>query len=654
MAYKIPSPSKSKFWPLPANYSSLGPDAKQEARKALVTSWYDPNKPDVLITDKYAFRVAFDFFTETYIKPSIEMKRVFPKPDCRWTPYWVNMVTHPSSALVGFRGSSKTVFMHKMAQFVAVTRPHTPICLSEFNSDRTDDEISTIMAHLEDNELIEAEFGKIKPAKYGRKKWSSRCLDLANGSQIRGVSIKAGHRGRHPLLFINDDIEKDEESDKEEWREWYMETFFFKVIVGMLRPGSHFLWTGTFLNPVSCLLTVVRKLDDRFRFYKTISCPLIVRQTKCACGFDKLEDIDSELIEQCPDCSAEIKHAAVSNKSCAHFGPSAVSMWPEYYSVEDAGLMLEGKGTPDQRIRAMGPTAFWTEMMNRPELGGDTVFQRTNETHGYRVYRAADKSRHIEIIHTGKSQTYETWRQHLRITAGVDPTGGGTSNQTDFAAVVILGFDPFGRCYLLDAWQGRVGFYVLIQTALGMCETWKVEVLGWEANGVGKILTQQVAHLLIQYKDDGKTVPAFVPITNTMRKEDRIKGTLEVPMIHQKVLFPVTSDPVEDCIHRNQKSVAALIQQFDRYTLKGSGTGFDDLIDAFEMAYQVNQGYRPNRPVWRPEAELVLEELAAAGIKLDKHSLPRSMWTHEIWAEARGLKRDKPAVKTSRPRGIWG
>ena len=71
------------------------------------------------------------------------------------------------------------------------------------------------------------------------------------------------------------------------------------------------------------------------------------------------------------------------------------------------------------------------------------------------------------------------------------------------------------------------------------------------------------------------------------------------------------------------------------------------------MAYQVNQGYRPNRPVWRPDAELVLEELAAAGIKLDKHSLPRSMWTKDIWAEARGLKPKKVTPVGGRPKGIW-
>ncbi len=653
MSYRIPKPGKSKFWPLPADYGTMSDDAKQQARKGLLSSWWDSRSPDILITDPYAFRVAFDFFTETYIKPSKEMCRVFPKPDCRWTPYWVNMVTHPSSALVGFRGSSKTVFMHKMAQFVAVTRPHTPICLSEFNADRTDDEISTIQAHLEDNELIQAEFGAMKPRKYGRKRWSSRCLDLNNGSQIRGVSIKAGHRGRHPLLFINDDIEKDEDSDKEEWREWYIETFFFKVIVGMLRPGSHFLWTGTFLNPVSCLLTVVRKLDDRFRYYKTISCPLIVRKTECDCGFHRIDDIDAEVLEECPKCQTAVVYPKGDARARASFGPGTVSMWPEYYSVDDAVLMLEGKGTRDQRIRAMGPTAFWTEMMNRPELGGETLFNRAKETHGYRVYRLSDKKRHIEIMPTGRTELYDTWRQNIRVTGGVDPSGGGTSRTNDFAAIVILGFDPWGRCFLLDAWQGRCGYYALIQTALDLCESWKVEVLGWEANGVGRILTQQVAHLLIQYKDEGKRVPVFVPINNTLRKEERIKGTLEVPMIHQKLLFPFSSDPVEDCIHRNQKSVDALTQQFDRYTLKGSGTGFDDLIDAYEMAYRVNQGYRPNRPIWRPDAEVVLEELAAAGIKLDKHSLPRTMWTKDIWEEARGITPRKVTPRGGRPRGIW-
>jgi hypothetical protein len=126
-----------------------------------------------------------------------------------------------------------------------------------------------------------------------------------------------------------------------------------------------------------------------------------------------------------------------------------------------------------------------------------------------------------------------------------------------------------------------------------------------------------------------------------------------VPMIHQKLLFPSSSDPVEDCIHRNRKSIDALTQQFDRYTLKGSGTGHDDLIDAFEMAYQVNQGYRPNRPVWRPDAEIVLEDLAAAGIKLEKASLPRTMWTKDVWEEARGIKRPKVKNRNGRPRGIW-
>jgi hypothetical protein len=653
MSYTVPKPYFSQNWPMPNDYHTLGPEAKKEARQALLSSWWDPNRPDILITDPYKFTVAFRFHVETFVKKAPSMRRVFARPDCRWVDRWMKMVPHPSVAGVGFRGSSKTVWMvHQLSQFVAICRPGTPVAVSEYNADRTEDELGTIQGQLEDNELLEAEFGALKPPKYGRFRWSSQQLDLMNNSQIRGISVKAAQRGRHPLLFVLDDVEKDQESEKEEWREDFMEKFFFKVVIGMMRPGSHLLWWGTFLHPAACLLTAVKKLDKRFQFYKTIDCPLVVRKVDCpACDYETIEDIDNDLRERCPECDTEIHYHEGAPKAKEHFGPGAITMWPEYYSIEDAVLMLEGKGTPDQRIRAMGPTTFWTEMMNRPELGGDRMFERSDRKHGYRIVMAGE-DKIVERMQLAERRPYEDWLSSLRITSGVD-VADSLSKQADYSAVVIEGFDPYGFCYLLDAWEGRVRYYELIQKAFEMWSFWGVSTAAWDETALATVISHQVMMMLEDLRAAGQTVPRFVPLKLTRDSKTRRISRLQVPMIQGRLLFPVLNeiDGFAAMKHRHARAIRRLIQQIDRFTSKGKGTAHDDLLDAFEMGFFVNAGYRPDAPKPVHETDQVIEELKKIGVQVTRGMLPQAMWTPQMALEARGLK--VPKKKNQRRPRIW-
>ncbi len=657
MSYKIPLNRSDPNWPLPSDYHTFGPDAKKQARRALLESWWDPAKPDVLITQPYNYRVAFQFFVETYVKRDPEMRKVFAKPDCRWVPDWMRQMTHPSSATVGFRGSSKTVWwVHLAPEFVALTRPGTPICVSEFNADRTHDEMTTIQGQFETNQLYAQEFGTIKPTKFGRRRWSGRRLDLANGSYIRGISVKSAHRGRHPLLFVMDDAEKDQESEKEEWREYFMETFYKKVVLGMMRPGSFLWWTGTFLHPAACLVTAVRKTDKDFQRYDTMDCPLIVREISCHnCGHHDLAAFDSDLIEQCPKCRFELEYKELTRDSAKIFGPGAMSMWPEYWSVSDAVAMIEKGGTEDQRVRGMGARVFWTEMMNRPELGGDRMFKRESTKHGYRIIEAGDGSEVLQLLRNPIVRlSTADWLSGLHITGGVD-VADSVAKTADFSAIVVLGFDWQGLCFLLDAWHGRVRYYDLIKRAHDMWKLWNIARLAWDETALGSVISHQVSMLLDELQAEGSQIPAFVPINlakDHLSKMRRI-SRLEVPMIQGRCLFPELGDfdHLPAMHHRHARSVASLIQQFDRYTARGAGTAHDDLIDAYEMAFYVNGGFKPEKAECVNETQKVIDEFAKVGIHVDRHMLPEGMWTKRMWQEARGVKL-KERQPGRRPR-IW-
>ena len=646
MSYVIPAKDESAFWPLPADYGTLTAGGKRKARLGLLQSWWSYDDPERLVTNPYNFAVAFRFFVDNYVKPAYCMnrpKKVFAKPDCRWVDHWIKMVSHPLVAMVAFRGASKTVhFVHLLPEFVTLCRPGTPVAVSEYNKDRTMDEIGTIMFHFEENELYNDEFpDQIKPKKYGRFKWSSSQLDLMNGSQVRGISINAAHRGRHPLLWVLDDIEKDKESDREEWREEFL-AWFHGAGMGMMRPGSHVIWPGTYLNPNSCLMMVVQKLTPEFQNWKTIECPLIVRKVKCLrCSYDKLVDIDSDVTLECPDCG----EAIIYGRESESFGPGAWSMWPEVYTVEEAELMVTSKGSEDGYIKAMTPSAFWTEMMNRPHLGGDRMFNRDTVDDGYRIY-TKKKEQVVEVLKTKKVLPYEEWIKSIRVTAGVD-VAYGRSQHSDYSAIVVLGFDPFGTCFVLDAWRGRVSQDARIEIAREMCVRWRVVLMAWECTGHSvelayraKYELQDVTNVIIMKHLAGEPKPMRI-------------SRMEIPMTRHTVLFPCFKemDGVPSDGHQNGRHMNSLVQEVDRYTRSGKGTAHDDLLDGWEMAYYVNGEARPSEPARMTANEQIVKELKDAGIRITKHSLPMELWTDEMKLQARGFQAPKKAT-SGRPK-IW-
>ncbi len=655
--HKIPIREGNQFWPMPPEYGKLGSKDKRRARQSLLTGWYDQSDPETLITDPICFQVAFRFFVDTFVKPAPCMnspRKIFSSDDCGWIPFWLKLMTYPSAAMAGFRGSSKTVwFVHLYPQFVAICRPGTPIMISEYNASRTADELGEIQRQMEENTLIHSEWGDLKPKKYGRYRWSSEQLDVLNGSQIRGISINAAHRGRHPLLYINDDVEKDEESANEAWRENYMENFFFGVVMGMMRPGSHLIWPGTFLNPVSCLLTVVKKQDKRFSNYRTLDCPLIVRRDRCGrCNlYDNIASIESEEITKCPKCAGQIARHKPINKqeelADQNFGVDAVSMWPDMYTVEDAVNMLEGVGSSDGRIRALGPTKFWTELMNRPELGGDRLFSRSDNSHGYRI-TVVGENKKCEVIKSGEMMDYEDWMSSLHTTAGVD-VADSTATTADFSAIVILGFDPYGFCYLLDAWQGRVRYYEAVDRFFNMAEIYKVVRVGWEEAALSTVISHQAKMMMADRRDKGLHIPTFVPIRHGNVSKPRRMSRLEVPMLQGKLLFPVFGriDDLPQMEHRNKLAMKELITQLDRYTPKGSGTGHDDLSDAYEQAFFVNQGHRPHEIVRADPRDVAIASIREMGIPVTAAIVPMNLWTDDMWRKARGGL-DPKEVKDSR------
>lgn len=649
MTYTLPEKRGNPFYPLPADYDRLASDdARKEARMALLTGWWDRSKPKQLIVDQKVFREAFRFFVDVYVKPSHVMNNplpLFDLPDCRWIPYWIRLMQHPLVALMGFRGSSKTVHLVRvLPEFVSLCRPGTKISISEYNKKRTDEEVDPIVSDLEENELFLEEFGSMRPPKYGRYKWSTGQLDLLNGSQIRGVSIKSSQRGRHPDLLIQDDVEKDEEAANDEFRAKFL-NYILKVIMGMLRPGAHLIWPGTYTHPGSCLMSFVQKLIPEAENWRTLECPLILRETLCkVCGRRKLEDIEADVRMECDRC----KEKLIYERESASFGPNPISMWPEMYSVEDAELLLSGKGTADGRVKGMGPGAFWMEMMGKVHRGGNQMFARNDIGNGYRIISTAE-GRIVELLRDRKRMPYNEWFDTLHVVMGVD-IAYSEANEADYSAIVVGGADPFGRFFVLDAWQDRVSPTGLIEAARNIATRWRCQLIGWESVAAS---LEMAARARRELKDIANVKP-LIHSGARHNKVLRIRN-LQIPVAHREILFPVFReiDGQDAMGHANARFINALTAQMDRYSNSGKGTTHDDLLDACEMAYTVNAGFRPNAPVNMTEAEESLAELKAAGIKFEKALIPPEGWTRDMWLEARGLKKIKQPMHGRRSRNIW-
>lgn len=607
--HPLPPKDNNPHWPMPAAYGDMDIVEQKRARMDLLTSWYDPFLPGEFLSFPTNFKVAFKFFRETYIKGWAENRRYYYMPDCRWVETWIDLITHRSVAIAAFRGSGKTFTLVRVySKFAALTKPGTIIQVTEINEDRTKEEIAAIQHELMNNELLLSEFGESRPRKHGAKKWNALESYLNNGSMIIGVPSGAAIRGRHPDVFILDDAEKDDEIHNPKYREFFLNTWLFKSVLGTLKNKGHFLMVGTLLDEVACLSTAVFKRDKRFVNWKTASCPLIMNEG------------DEE---------------------------KRYSMWPEYMSPKDFDKMMSGEGTADGAIRGLGRAATLTEYQNKPTSDAQRGLPRNDVDHGYCILEDEAGDQHVYIPKSRSLLPYSEWEENLQYVSGLDPASS-ESTAGDYGAMVTCGKDPADCLWVADAWHRKGRYVNMIVDAFKVQEKWSVRRLGYEMVGTaGSEFRLQLHDYWRDRQKESRYCCGLLPLkhagANADSKTKRIRD-MQYRFLKNQIKIPVWwPEGVEGKFDipegykvlrpKCSYSISVLCEQIDSFTEFGC-TGHDDVLDALQMCHDTAFGIRVAQTHHPSITQKTVNSWEKMGYKPPKELVPMDGWTDEMMYEA--------------------
>lgn len=593
---------------MPTTYGKAGADEKRDMRLSLMRGWYDESKPDVVMTRKDVFLAAIYFWVEFYNKKAETIRHQYPCPDSRHKFRMQQMFTHNRSALVAPRYEGKTfTVIYEMAPMLAICRRHTGILIGSETEQMTKEKLKEIRKRVEGNGLILADFGPVyKKSKASHHDWTNTCLDFLNGSSIKGSSVDAATRGRHPLVGLVDDPEG-KRSKNPKWRAAFMEWLFHDYLNQFADKGTHVMWVGTILRTDSCLWRAIHNEDDENRFI----------------GWDR--EILKKVYEDPPGSG------------------NLVSSWPERMTVAEFERKKRGLDDEDGTVTPIGLAAVMAEFQGEPIPSGEKMFHREERKHGY-VLTEIDDKKWLYDPATGQLHDFLELLKRCTIDGAVD-VADTPSRTADASAIVVVMQDVDGKFYFIDAWEDRVFSDKTAIQAFRMAHDWKMGSLAWEEVALGKRIRREAWALRRERQKAGFHVPRLVAINSEgIPKELRIER-MRIPFEAGLIKFPLFHeiDGYKPCRFPHRVAMQHLIDQFD--TMTGEGTiGDDDLIDASEMMFRIATR-RPKQQPHYCKDRAILERWEAKGVSVDPMQAPQRIWTKKMVDEWE--KRISPGCRDS-------
>lgn len=612
---------------LPDDYDSLDAAGRQKARLAVLLGWFDADKPEELVRtfrndagelcwDTPALIAAFYLWVEEYIKPAKHNRGMYYNRD-PWHKYaMVEVAFSPPLETVGDepakslqtapRYSTKTdTFIHQLSPMMAITRPHTRVLISEINATRTKEEMCKVRAEVEENELIHRDFGEAgqlwPTGNSGPKKWNSSEMDFVHhpGSWIRGVSFYSPHRGRHPNLWIFDDVEDRKTIHNTEHRRGFLDNFFrgkmgqFKyndVLIGLstLIPGSVF-----HMGMSSRKLSDDDELASEYRNIR----------------FDDWRRVNHDLLTE---EDGQVR-----------------SIYPDHLSV--AGF--------EAKKRTLGVSEAMAEFRGLAVAAGALALERREFKHEYMHCDGPDGEYALDL-RTGIKTAWDKFLAGLFIVTTVD-LNDSLDTDSDLGAVITQGIDQDGIDYVLDCWIGRALTDDLIKRGYIVAACWRARVYGVEAAGPTQNTILRLAQRYgEELRQQHKAVPTCVPIEHSnVNKTLRIIGGLRPLYQQDEIRFPRfdTAHLADGSVHEPMNSphqlyFQVLFDQLDAYTDEGP-SGHDDGPDCLEMGVRLLAGQRGEIASQQHPNELVAHLFEELGWTIDPLNLPPQVWTPRMRRE---------------------
>lgn len=610
---------------LPLDYRSLTSGGRQLARKSAMRQWYDPDpsKAHILCTDTEAFVRAHRLWVEFYLKPDPHNAGIYHFTDPTHKYDMVRMAMSPSlthnqpskAACVAPRGSTKTItLIQEMCSMMACVRvTRIQILISEMNADRTAEEIRNLRLQVENNALIQRDFGGpgvlYPKGRTGGERWNDTTLSFQhNKSVIMGFSVSSKQRGRHPTFGIIDDPEDEELSRNPEWRRRYFR-WLFKTYMPMFGPGGKVMWIGTLIHEFSCLQLAISGAKE-------------VQEQD--------EEVETERDERFDDWSRRNWEMISEDPKTG----DRTSLFPEKMSVEDF----------ERYKKTYGLSAAMSEFQGICVAEGQMVFDRHPHRHGYmRCVSSDDRGEdYFMDLRTGERMPWEAFLASLYV-VGAGDLSDSVAPTADPGALVFIGVSPEGIVYVLDAYIRRCHADNLVKMGYEMSEWWNAQKMGWEKAAMQSAVVRYAMHYGEKLRKEGKTPPVCKGIVNNQVDKVRrimaalmpLMGDYRIRFLRMETFVDGAGVKHEPRGHGHSRYLRILSEQVDGFTDEG-GTGHDDGIDALEMALRLlgraigkevaDDGDTPDKSI---------ERWAEVGMVWPRHIIPRECWTEKMQEEGR-------------------
>jgi len=611
---------------LPPDYDGLDEEARLEARKSVLSSWFDPDRINVLCTDVENLIAAHFLWVEFYLKPDAYSggDYFFRDPITKYDLVRAAMSPpklegHPAKTVIHCpRHTTKTkTLIHEMCSMMVVMRPHTKILVSEVNKDRSTEELQAIRFTLQNNELIARDFGGLGTLyctsyKSGMK-WNDSRLDIAlhPHTSIMAFSTKSKQRGRHPILGIIDDPEDDETAQDQTFRRKFF-TNLFRRYMGMFYPGAHIIWIGTVMR-ASCLQIAL-----------------------------------ADLIDVDPDSRSDVEEydARFKDWNKVHF--PMIERDPatgERYSIMQDQTSVRAY---DEKHETMGAAVVASELDGKPVAEGQFALVRDPVRHGYMHCRRMDNApglpeEYLLDLCNGQIMEWRQWLTTVQVVAGCD-IADSTAIDADFGANALVGIDPYGTVFVLDIYVKRMIADDWPEKALGMAFEWGAVRQAFDTAAMQKVVFRMAERLRMLAEERGHSPPTLVALGNTAQRNKHLKILSSLRPLHRKELirYPFFKSIRTDdgrthhpFPHSHEGSFRELYREIDTYTDEGA-SGHDDAIDALQMAIHIGARLRgePLKEYDENEAELKKWEEAGVDWRARRHLIPYEAWTDDMKADA--------------------
>lgn len=545
----------SKFFPLPGDYFDLGEEGQRLARV---------NAASLGGTSELE-AVGWSYFRETYLVPrgpAWYRTGFTPSPAShyKWVQDWhrYDLLVHAAP-----RGTCKTTVNLEEVLRKCVTTPYWECALFLATQAFCGDRLGRLMGECENNELLRADFGKLKCSR-GSGVWNrgSR-MDLANGSSVRAIPITGAALGVRPSgLIVLDDVEKSDDlvQTPSDLRENF-ERFFFNAIYPMARsPG--------FSIPIRIIGTLYNRRMFIYWLYTTDD--------------SRVKEFWNRTLMNVVDLDWGVMDEKWQAEEKQRLGVAA-------YNAQ----YMNDPGTAADRVLAIHPElcTYWLEDLDDAAYNDPLNSHAIVVTHALKAIRKTEDGDELPVPivqHRSWSEVISGMRRFITV-----DSSRTTTPTSDFSVVHVMGFENSHEhrdtLYSLDIWIGRVRPEELLRQVYRLAIKWGISLIGVEAYPILSEFYERVRDNLPGLYGRGEAIPRVIPLKfpPKMRKEDKIMQ-MEWRFRHFRVKLPVD--------RRQEPGYARLFYEVENFTEDMALLDHDDAIDTLAMHQAIGKQHKGVAP----------------------------------------------------------